>query len=126
MRYLLDTHIFLWFINGDNKLSENLIETIENENNIVFVSFANLWEIIIKSNLGKLKIDLSIEELYKLFYKLNIKLLVPNQFDLEILQNLENLHKDPFDRMIIAQSIANELIIITEDSIFKKYQINML
>jgi len=126
MRYLLDTHIFLWFINGDNKLSENLIETIENENNIVFVSFASLWEIIIKSNLGKLKIDLSIEELYKLFYKLNIKLLVPNQFDLEILQNLENLHKDPFDRMIIAQSIANELIIITEDSIFKKYQINML
>lgn len=126
MKYLLDTHIFLWFINGDNKLTENSLETIENQENTIFISFASLWEIIIKSNLGKLKINLSIDEIYKLLIKLDIKLLIPNQFDLKVLQNLDNFHKDPFDRMIIAQSISNELTIISDDLIFKNYPIKMI
>lgn len=126
MKYILDTHILLWFINGDNKLPNHFLEIIEISNNALYISFASLWETVIKINLSKLKMQMSLDELYRLLYNLNIKILEPNQNDLNILLNLENIHKDPFDRMIIAQSISNELIVLTVDTIFKQYKINLI
>ena len=123
MKFIIDTHIFLWYINGDIKLSKKYIETIENESNTIYLSYVSLWEITIKLGLGKLHLELSIDEIYRIIETLKIKLLIPTKFDLEILLNLENIHKDPFDRMLISQAKASNMSIITDDNLIKNYNI---
>lgn len=99
------------------------IEIIENESNIIYLSYVSLWEITIKLNLGKLQLNLTIDEIYKIIETLKINILIPNKFDLEILLNLENIHREPFDRMLISQVKSNNMIIITDDNLIKNYNI---
>ena len=76
MKLLLDTHLFLWFVNDNPRLSEHLKNLIEDENNDIYLSFASLWEMSIKYNLGKLTFDTSYEEFVEEeIIKINIKLL---------------------------------------------------
>lgn len=82
-----------------------------------------MWEITIKLNLGKLQLNLTIDEIYKIIETLKINILIPNKFDLEILLNLENIHIDPFDRMLFSQAKSNNMIIITDDNLIKNYNI---
>ena len=100
MEYLLDTHTFLWFINGDVQLSKHAREAIGNPDAIKYVSIASFWEIAIKVNLGKLSLDMPYIDLH---------------------------HRDPFDRIIIAQALNERLILISKDGNFEKYgQLRML
>lgn len=126
MKYIIDTHIFIWYIIGDMKLSKKYIEIIENENNNIYLSYVSLWEITIKLSLGKLNLELSIDEIYKIIETLKINILIPTKFDLEILLNLENIHKDPFDRMLISQSISNNILLLTDDNLIKNYNIETI
>lgn len=119
--YLLDTHTLLWYLNNSEQLSDTAKNTINNEKN-VSVSIISFWEIALKKNLGKLKISCSIEELENLCSKKNIKILPINSAHLDKLSNLPPIHNDPFDRLIIAQAIIENLIIITKDKIIPKYE----
>lgn len=121
MNYLLDTHTFLWFLEGNNNLSEKARISIENTENIKFISIASIWEVAIKLNLGKLKLDIKLEELKEEILKNNFEIL-PLDFEHIIeLSNLEEIHKDPFDRLIISQAISEKLTIISKDSNFSLY-----
>lgn len=103
MNILLDTHAFLWFINGDKKLSKNARELIEDSHNNRYLSMASLWEMTIKSSLGKLQIILPITELSQQHIVQNdIELLPIDVTYLDTLHNLPFYHGDPFDRTIIA------------------------
>lgn len=127
MNYLLDTHSLIWFIGGDEQLSNEAREEIENEENIIFVSTASLWEISIKSSIGKLKLGKPFEELFPQY-------LVENEIDiLDIkIQHLQALislpfhHRDPFDRLIICQSLVEKLTIIGKERLFDDYGIERL
>lgn len=126
MRLLLDTHTFLWYINGDEKMSAYAKQLIASPSNQCYLSFASLWEMSIKSSLGKLEIPLPISQLYQKYVLENhIRLL---DFDIKYLQNFHDLpfhHNDPFDRMIIAQSIIENMPIIGCDKVFKDYDVNV-
>ena len=119
--YLLDTHTLLWYLNNSEQLSDTAKNIINNEKN-VSVSIISFWEIALKKNLGKLKISCSIEELENLCSKKNIKILPIKSAHLDKLSNLPPIHNDPFDRLIIAQAIIENLIIITKDKIIPKYE----
>ncbi len=127
MKFLLDTHIFLWFVNDNPKLSNSLKDLIEDENNVSYLSIASLWEMSIKYNLGKLTLAPNYEEfIAEEVVKSSINLLNIELEHLKINATLPFHHRDPFDRLIIAQSLAEELPIITVDSAFDKYSVTLI
>lgn len=124
---LLDTHTLLWFLNNDSRLPVSVRQKIE-ETEIVFVSAVSLWEIAIKINIGKLNIVTSFEEIKENMNALNIQEL-PIEFDdslaytgLPILKE----HKDPFDRMIVAQAMRRALTLVSADKKLDAYSISRL
>lgn len=122
MNCLLDTHTFLWFLEGSDNLSKRARMSIENTENIKFISIASIWEIAIKLNLGKLKLDIKLEDLKEEIIKNNFQIL-PLEFEhIIVLSNLEEVHKDPFDRMIISQAIFEKQTIISKDFNFSLYE----
>ena len=127
MNLLLDTDIFLWFISADSRLPVTFQTAIREPRNAVFLSVASLWEIIIKYNLGKLPL-LQSPEIYiprqRIIHK--IKSLPLNESSLKYLINLPDLHRDPFDRILICQALANDLRIVTVDPQIQNYNVPYL
>lgn len=121
MRFLLDTHIFLFFINGDNSISKKVIDIINNPETEKHISIVSIWEITIKLNIGKLKLKDDIISIYQLLDKYKVKILQPSKNDFITYSILPLIHKDPFDRLIISQALANDLILITDDQYIKNY-----
>ncbi len=122
MEYLLDTHTFLWFINGDKELSKKAKNSIADPDASKFISIASTWEIAIKVNLGKLKLDMPFEELKQQII-LNGFEILPITFEHTLkLCSLEHIHSDPFDRIIITQAYAENLTVISKDGNFSKYK----
>lgn len=120
MHCLLDTHTFLWFLEGNQNLSQKARTTIEDSKNINFISIASIWKVAIKMSLGKLKLDIILEDLKSEIVKNNFEIL-PLDFEHIIeLSNLEEFHKEPFDRIIISQAISEKYTINSRDSNFKK------
>lgn len=126
-KYLLDTHALIWYLEGSNRISKkskNIIDDVENQ---CFVSIVSLWEIIIKKNIGKLSLKFDVEELISILTKNEINISQLTFDHLLVLNSLEQLHKDPFDRIIISQAIGDNFIVITKDVNFQKYQkVNIL
>ena len=126
MNYLLDTHTLIWFLNGDNSLTSKARKAIESDNATNFVSIASLWEISIKLSLDRLEIKFPFETISKEFDKNNFRLLPITFKDTLVLSKLPFHHRDPFDRMIISQSIANDFTIISKDKEFGSYKVKLL
>jgi PIN domain nuclease of toxin-antitoxin system len=124
--FLLDTHVLLWFIQGDPQLSNRARDIITTDTNQLYLSVASLWEITIKLNIGKLTIGHTIDEIYKLLKQLNIEVLPIVQSDLEQYLTLPLHHRDPFDRLLIAQAIAQELTLVSADNAFGAYSVKQL
>lgn len=123
MAVLLDTHAFLWFVSGDSQLPASVRDKIKDINEPCFLSAASLWEITIKKQLGKLTLHISLEELFDFTIRNQIEIIQITFEHLLILSKLPNHHSDPFDRLIISQAIAEDLILITRDKGLKKYKI---
>ena len=125
MKYLLDTHTLIWFLTGDKKLSDKARHLIDNPGNRKFLSIASLWEIAIKVSLGKLALNKSFEKLFPEQLHFNrIEILDITVDNLIKLTTLPFHHRDPFDRLIIAQALVEGLPIIGADVIFDAYGIN--
>lgn len=125
-RFLLDTHVFLWLIQGDPQLSDRAISIIADDTNQLNFSVVSIWEIAIKLNIGKLKIEHSIEDIYQLLAQLKIEVLSIDRSDLDRYLTLLLHHRDPFDRLIISQAIDRELILISADEAFEPYPVQRL
>lgn len=127
MKLLLDTHAFLWFVSNDSKLSSRLKDLIEDENSVSYLSIASLWEMSIKYNLGKLTLKPNYEEFVRREVTISdINLLNIELEHLKVNATLPFHHKDPFDRLIIAQSIAENTPIVTTDSAFSRYSVTLI
>ena len=125
-KYLLDTHIIIWFIEGNERLSDNAKKIMLNYNKSCVVSILSLWEISIKLNIGKLKTEHKLQEIIELCKKnWTVNNIISNKCILAY-RNLPLHHRDPFDRMLIAQTKTNNYTMITKDSQFKKYDIRVL
>lgn len=126
MNYLLDTHTFLWFINGDNELSQSSKVIIEDPDNVKYISIATFWEIAIKININKLKIEMPFRELEWHVSKNDFQLLPITFLHTNQLINLPLFHRDPFDRIIIAQAICDSLTVLGKDINFKHYELQII
>jgi len=126
MDYLLDTHTFMWFINGHKELSDLARKTIERKGANNFVSIASLWEIAIKISIGKLKLKTPFAEIPRQIVDNGFQVLPIKFEDTFRLSTLPFHHRDPFDRMIIVQSLTNQLNIISRDKQFADYGITVI
>ncbi|MBD2434299.1 MULTISPECIES: type II toxin-antitoxin system VapC family toxin [Fischerella] len=127
MKILLDTHIFLWFISGDNRLSADVRDAIRDSDNEVYLSVVSIWESIVKYQLGKLPLPLSPEiYLPKQRERHQIANLDLDEGSVTQLTKLPLLHRDPFDRMLICQALQHNLTIATVDPEIIKYSINVI
>jgi PIN domain nuclease of toxin-antitoxin system len=127
MRILLDTHIFLWFISGDPRLSISTRELIQDSDNEVYLSVVSVWESIIKYQLGKLPLPESPEiYLPKQRNSHQITSLRIDEDSVAQLIHLPLLHRDPFDRMLICQALQQELTIATVDSAIRAYGVSII
>ena len=124
MKLLFDTHTFLWFINGDANLSAAARQLIENHENERLLGIASLWELAIKISIGKLELNISFTNLLEQQITGNaIDLLPISPAHLDVLKTLSFHHRDPFDRLIIAQSIVENVPILSRDITFDLYPI---
>jgi PIN domain nuclease of toxin-antitoxin system len=127
MKLLLDTHAFLWFIEGNLNLSDLARNLIEDQKNQRFLSVASLWEMSIKVSIGKLELEVAFTELVNREVHGNaIELLEIQPEHLDELLKLPFHHKDPFDRLMIAQSLTENIPVVTKDSAFGSYPVTIL
>ena len=127
MRLLLDTHTFLWFIGGSANLSNTARKHIENLLNERFLSVASLWEMAIKVSTEKLNLDLPFPELVQQQVEGNaIQVLGIQPEHLNVLASLPFHHRDPFDRLIIAQGLSEDITVVGKDSAFEDYAVKLL
>lgn len=120
-KYLLDTHVLLWMQEDNLALSNRARKILEDPTVNLYLSIASLWEITIKQSLGKLQLEYSLDELIESCNETNITILPIDIGTLKILKSLPFLHRDPFDRIIIATSVGLDLNFISNDEIAKKY-----
>ena len=113
----------MWFVSGDSKLPVSVRDKIKDINQPCFLSIASLWEITIKMQLGKLILNISLNELLAYVDRNQIEIVQITYDHLLKLSNLPGHHGDPFDRLIISQAIAEKFILITRDKGLKKYKV---
>jgi PIN domain nuclease of toxin-antitoxin system len=122
MRILLDTHIFLWLVDDDKRLSERYRQIIHNLDHEIFLSVVSIWECVIKYQIGKLDFPSSPETYLPKQRRTHlIKTLTVDENSIAQLVKLPLLHKDPFDRLIMAQALQHNLTIMTEDKSMLAY-----
>jgi PIN domain nuclease of toxin-antitoxin system len=123
---LIDTQSFIWFVENNPKLPASIRGVMEDEAYNLFVSIASLWEIVIKSSLGKLVLKKDIPEVINGVSKSGFAILHIRPQHLITLHGLEYIHKDPFDRIIISQAITENMPAVSSDENFDKYRITVI
>jgi PIN domain nuclease of toxin-antitoxin system len=127
LKFLLDTHILIWLLDGDSKLSKVRLELIQDSNNIPIVSIASLWEMSVKMSIGKLTPAYDFQDLVQnKLENVGFQILAISPSHLNTCKSLPLHHKDPFDRLMISQALADNLPIMTEDELFKNYGIRLM
>ncbi len=127
MRYLLDTHVFIWWVTDCPKLSLRMREEIEKPTNQLFLSAASTWEMMIKATLKKLTLPEPPEAVIRKHLQLNavdpLPIVVAHTMDVG---SLPNIHRDPFDRMLVAQARCEDLTLMTDDKLIRQYPVQVL
>lgn len=127
MKLLSDTHSFIWSFSNTKKLSPTAAQTFKNPANQIFLSVASIWEMQIKIALGKMVFNDTLENILSEQQTVNGIQILPVQLSHALyLENLPPHHKDPFDRLLISQAIVENMTLVSADSNFSKYQINLL
>ena len=127
MKLLLDTHVFIWWASEPERLSPKVLSLCEDSGNIMILSVASVWEMQIKTQLGKLKIAFPLSDLIRSQrQKNNIEILPIELKHVLELQNLPAHHNDPFDRLLIVQAKAEGALLVSKDKAFKKYKTKLL
>lgn len=127
MNLLLDTHALLWFLDGNARLGSNARAAIEDRAKTKFVSIASLWEIVIKISIGRLDSGAPFDSIFPRQLEVNGFSILPIQTShLSTLSDLPFHHRDPFDRLLIAQCIAEGAVIVSTDVVFDSYGVSRL
>lgn len=125
--YLLDTHIFIWVDKGSEKITHAVEQILHDPDNRLHMSIVSFWEMQIKIQQGKLTISKSIEQILSQIKKeATYQILPVTEQHVINLEKLPNIHRDPFDRMMISQAITEDMVFISQDSLVKKYPIQVV
>jgi PIN domain nuclease of toxin-antitoxin system len=127
MRFVLDTHIFWWLQDSPSLLTSAVRAVLEIPNAVLYVSYASIWELQIKLSLGKLESKLTLSQRISVAETKNRITLLPISLGhIHRLETLPHHHRDPFDRMLIAQALDEGIPIISKDDIFREYPIQIV
>jgi PIN domain nuclease of toxin-antitoxin system len=127
MRVLIDTHIFIWYIQNSERLPSSVATYINDGRNDIFLSIASVWEMAIKQSTGKLNLGFPFASFIAEQMSINSMELLPLRLDhLEVITTIPFHHRDPFDRILIAQAIQEDIVIISADSIFSSYPVQII
>jgi PIN domain nuclease of toxin-antitoxin system len=126
MKLLLDTHAFIWWYNDPQQLPEPVLLACRDTSNLLLLSVASVWEMQIKSQLGKLRIEKPLEKIIQRQKEQNQLQVIP--ITLPVVLKLDDLplhHRDPFDRLIIAQARLENLWLVSNDREFEQYDVSL-
>lgn len=123
MNLLLDTHALIWFLEGDDSLSSAAKERIENPENTNFVSVATFWEIAIKVSLNKLTMQMALHDFKQTIWENGLEVLPISIEHALFVSQLPFHHRDPFDRILIAQATIDNMAIISRDEAMQFYNV---
>ncbi|MCS6786755.1 MAG: type II toxin-antitoxin system VapC family toxin [Thiobacillaceae bacterium] len=127
MRYLIDTCVFLWVVEDSPRLSKTLRTVLQNPDHEIYLSAVSIWEITLKHQLGKLPLSRPVQEFVAHFRQVHgIASLPLSEEEVFQLGRLPMLHRDPFDRLLVGQAIAQGLVIITPDQDIHRYPVRVL
>jgi len=126
-KLLFDTHTFLWLDSNPEKLSPVAIKACEDADNELYLSVVSVWEIMIKTKINRLQLQVPIKELIEVHQKENnLKLLSVELHHVYALESLILHHKDPFDRLLIAQAISEQMVLVSIDNQFNQYPVDII
>ena len=123
MKYLLDTHAVIWYLEDSPELPKKITELIDDPEISIYICSVSLWEVAIKMNLSKLELNLPFDELLNSIKNGDFNILQVEDEYLRRLSSLPFIHKDPFDRLIISTALTDNLTIITIDENIQKYDV---
>ena len=125
MKLLLDTHCFIWMDDDFSKLSPKVQQAIINPSNTLYLSIVSIWELQIKTQLGKLEFNLPLEQkVEEQVQKNRLEILAISQTHIYALDKLPLHHRDPFDRLLISQAISEGLDFVTIDPLIQQYTVS--
>jgi len=124
--YLLDTHAAVWFFNGSDILSKTAEGIIRDFSNPIFISIVSVWELAIKINIGKLEFDGKTVGFVRLAEKNEITILPIKTSHLTVLEQLPLIHRDPFDRLLVATAISEQMSFISADKNVAQYNVPLI
>ena len=125
MRLLLDTHVLLWAAASSKRLPQEARELLEDASNDAYYSAASIWEIAIKSSLGRKDFRIDVDALVKALPDMGLIELPVSGAHAAGVSRLPPIHRDPFDRLLVAQSVAEPLMLLTNDAMLKRYTSNV-
>lgn len=126
MKLLLDTHAFLWFAAGDARLSRRARAAMEDDDAALYVSAASVWEMAIKASLGRLVLPTTVDAYMAEKVAKGYRTLPVTWTNAAAVQQLPFHHRDPFDRLLIAQARSDGFAIVTRDRVFRKYGVDVV
>ena len=127
LQVLLDTHAFLWWVSDEQPLPRKAARVVSDEGNSIFVSHATVWEMAIKAALGKLTLPEAAGSFVQKQCKLNRFQPLPISLDaIAMVEILPHHHNDPFDRLLVAQSLEKQIPIVSADAILGKYRVSRI
>jgi PIN domain nuclease of toxin-antitoxin system len=127
MKYLLDTHTFIWWDSEPAKLSPQALMVCQDRRNVLLLSVVSVWEMQVKLQLGKLKLTLPLKEILEAQQQTNnIEILSVTLAHVLALESLPVHHKDPFDRLLVAQAIVEESALVSADPNIAKYAVQVV
>ncbi|MEP6988699.1 MAG: type II toxin-antitoxin system VapC family toxin [Chloroflexota bacterium] len=126
MNLLLDTHTFIWWISKPDQLSPNVLSLLDDENNKPVISVVNIWEIQIKNAVGKMDLNFSLDDIVETYRENGIEILPIYPNHVLRLSSLPDHHRDPFDRILVAQAIVENITVISKDPKIKQYPVPVI
>ncbi|HEY9655195.1 MAG TPA: type II toxin-antitoxin system VapC family toxin [Crinalium sp.] len=127
MKLLLDTHTFIWLDSNPSRLSERVRSLLQDPNNTLLLSIVSIWEIQIKTQIGKLQLSIPLAELIESQRQANMIEILPISLSHVLaLNHLPPHHKDPFDRLLIAQANLESATFVSQDEILSSYSVQLI
>lgn len=123
MKLFLDTHTFIWWNSDPEQLSSRALSLLEDETNIPVISVVNIWEIQIKTAAGKMDLNVPLAQIVEAYTGNNIEILAIAANHVLQLNNLPDYHRDPFDRILVAQALVEKMTLISKDPKIRLYPV---
>jgi PIN domain nuclease of toxin-antitoxin system len=126
VKLLVDTHAFLWFVAGDRQLSATARRALEDDENEWWLSVASVWEMAIKAGLGRLTLPAPVHDYIGDKVRQGLRVLSVDWPHAAGVERLPSHHRDPFDRLIAAQALADGLAVVSRDAVFRRYGVTVV